>query len=76
MKRKIKLPKRFWEDSRWAHKHLGELQNRYTNKWVAVVNKKVVGVGENGDIARKIAEKKTGVKNIPVVFVESGHNLY
>lgn len=76
MQKKIKLPKRFWDDSRWAHQNFGELQKKYTNKWVAVVNKKVAGVGENGDIAREIAKKKTGVKEIPVVFVESGHNLY
>ena len=76
MKKKINLPKRFWEDSKWAHQNFGVLQEKYTNKWVAIVNKKVAGVGENGDMARKLAEKKTGVKQIPVVFVESGHNLY
>jgi len=76
MQKKINLPKRFWEDSKWAHQHFGELQQKYTNKWVAVVDKKVAGFGENGDIARKMAKKKTGVKEIPVVFVESGHNLY
>ena len=85
MKNKINLPKRFWDDSKWAHQNFGELQQRYTNKWVAIVNKKVAGVVENGDIARRIAvkniareiaQKKTGVKEIPVVFVESGHNLH
>ena len=76
MKNKINLPKRFWDDSKWAHQNFGELQQRYTNKWVAIVNKKVAGVVENGDIARRIAVKKIGVKEIPVVFVESGHNLY
>ncbi|MBS3151138.1 hypothetical protein J4443_02040 [Candidatus Woesearchaeota archaeon] len=76
MKNKINLPKRFWDDSKWAHQNFGELQQRYTNKWVAIVNKKVAGVVENGDIARRIAVKKIGVKEIPVVFVESGHNLH
>ena len=76
MQKKIMLPKRFWEDSKWGHKHYIELQDKYTNKWVAIVNKEVAGVGENGDIAREIARKKTGVKEIPVVFVESGQNLY
>ena len=76
MKNKINLPKRFLDDSKWAHQNFGELQQRYTNKWVAIVNKKVAGVVENGDIARRIAVKKIGVKEIPVVFVESGHNLH
>lgn len=72
----MKLPKRFWEDDKWAHEHIGELQKKYMEKWIAVVDKKVVGVGEDGDTARKIAQKKTGVKEIPVIFVESGQNIY
>ncbi len=70
------IPKRFWEDEEWALKNLGKLQEKYTNKWIAVVNKKVAGVGEDGDAARKQAHKKTGVKEVPVIFVESGQNLY
>lgn len=76
IQQKYKLPKRFWEDSRWAHEHFGELQKKYLEKWVAIVNKKVAGVGEDGDIARRIARRKTGIKEIPVVFVESGQNIY
>lgn len=76
MKSKINLPKRFWDDSRWAHQNFGRLQDKYVNKWVAVYNKKVVAVAEGPMDARKLAQKKTGVKEIPVVFVESGHNLY
>jgi len=76
MQETIKLPKRFWEDSKWAHEHLGELQEKYMNKWIAIVNKEVAGIGEDGDLARKMAQKKTGIKEIPVVFVESGQNLY
>ncbi len=71
-----KISKRFWDDEKWMLNHMGELQDKYMEKWVAVVNKKVAGVGENGEIARKIARKKTGVKQIPVIFVESGENLY
>ena len=73
---KIKIPKRFWEDNKWAHNHLGELQEKYTNKWVAIVNKKVAGVGEGPIDARKMAQKKTRIKEVPVIFVESGQNLY
>jgi len=76
MKNKINLPKRFWDDSKWAHQNFGRLQDKYENKWVAVYNKRVVAVAEGPMDARKLAQKKTGVKEIPVVFVESGHNLY
>ena len=70
------LPQDFWEDAKWAEEHMPELQNKYLRKWVAIVDKKVAGVGENGDIARKIARKKTDKKIIPVIFVESGEALY
>jgi len=73
---KIEIPKRVWDDKKWIRDHMGELQKKYREKWVAVVNKKVMGVAEGPKTARKIARKKTGVKQIPVVFVESGQSLY
>lgn len=76
MQETIKMPKRFWEDDKWAHEHLGELQDKYIDKWVAIYNKKVVAAAEGPMDARREAQKKTGVKEIPVVFVESGQNLY
>jgi len=77
MQETIKVPKRFWEDEEWAEEHMAELQQKYSEKWVAVVNKKIVGVGEGAGLAREIAQKKTGIKEfIPVIFVESGQNLY
>lgn len=71
-----KIEKRVWDDKRWIRKHMGDLQKKYREKWVAVVNKKVVGVAEGPETARKMARKKTGEKQIPVIFVESGQNLY
>lgn len=73
---KVKIPKRVWDDKKWMLSHMDKLQKKYKEKWVAVVNKKVVGVGENGEIARKMARKKTGAKQIPVILVESGQSLY
>lgn len=71
-----KIPKRFWEDDRWAEKHYSELQKKYKDKWVAVVNKKVVAVGDSIKKIREEARKKTGERHIPVLFVESGSPLY
>lgn len=73
---KMKLPKRFWDDKKWARKHMVELQRRYMEKWIAVVNEKVEAVADGPEDARKMAEKKTGLKQIPVIFIESGQNLY
>lgn len=72
----LEIPKRFWEDKEWAHKNYMKLQEKYVNKWVAVYNKKVVAVADGPEDARKEAQKKTGAKEIPVIFVESGQNLY
>lgn len=76
MQETIKLPKRFWEDDKWAHERYMQLQDKYANKWVAIYSKKVVAVADGPEDARKDAQKKTGVKEIPVIFVESGQNLY
>jgi len=76
MQEAIKVSKRFWEDDKWAHEHYMELQDKYVDKWVAIYNKKIIAVAEGPEDARKFAEKKTGIKEIPVIFVESGQNLY
>jgi hypothetical protein len=71
-----KIPKQFWEDQNWISEHMSELQEKYLNKWVAVVDKHVAGFADDPGIARKIAREKTGKKYIPVEFVESGEALY
>ena len=46
--KKIKIePKEFWDDLKWGRKHYGELVRKYPDKWIAIVNKKVVAVGES-----------------------------
>ena len=72
----MKIEKRFWRDERWAAMHFPELQKKYLGKWIAIVNEKVVAVAEGPETARKAAKEKTGMKQIPVIFVESGQNLY
>lgn len=72
----MELEKRFWRDERWAELHFPELQEKYLGNWIAIVNEKVVAVAEGPETARKMAEEKTGLKHIPVIFVESGQNLY
>lgn len=71
-----KIEQIFWDDDNRIRNHMGELQEKYREKWVAVVNKKVAAVAEGPETARKIAREKTGEKQIPVIFVESGENLY
>lgn len=76
MKSDEKHPKRYWEDEKWANEHYGELVRKYPDKWVAVVNKKVVAAGESIRKIEEIARKKTGKKLFPVLFIEGSPAIY
>jgi hypothetical protein len=68
----------FWDDMKWGEKNYPKLMRQYPEKWVAIVNKTVVGVGKSISEAEREAHKKTGIeiKRIPVIFVERGTNIY
>jgi len=68
--------KEFWEDKEWAVEHYAELQKQYSDKWVAVVGKRVVSHGKNRGQVKERALKLTGKKYIPMIFVESGATIY
>jgi len=68
-------PKEYFEDIEWAESNYSELQKEFRNKWVAIVGKKVVAFGDSIKRIREDARKKTGVKHIPILFVESGSNI-
>ena len=72
----MEISKRYWQDNDWAYHHYSELQKKYLEKWVAIVNKKVVSSGLSPKKVMKIAKKKTGAKKFPVIYVESGANFY
>ena len=71
-------PKEYFEDIEWAESNYSELMRKYPEKWVAIIDKKIVGVGKSINEAEKEAYKKTDVeiKRIPVIFVERGANIY
>jgi len=69
-------PKEFWEDKDWAIEHYAELQRQYKDKWVAIVDKKVVSYGNNLGEVEERARELTGKKYIPLIFVESGAAIY
>jgi hypothetical protein len=72
------IPKEFWEDRKWADENHSELVKKYPNKWVAIVDKKVVAVSDGtGRFGRFLeeAKRKTGRQYIPTIFVDAG-NIY
>jgi len=41
------IPKDFWEDAKWAEEHMSELQKKYLEKWVAIVDEnETISMGE------------------------------
>lgn len=48
--------KRSLEDTRWLFEQFPSLQVEYPNKWVAVLEKKVIGFHENIEELQKILE--------------------
>lgn len=71
-----KIPERFWEDEAWIEEHYEALQKGYVGQWVAVVDGEVVASGKNLARVEEESKMKTGLKYIPVSFVESGAVVY
>lgn len=72
-----RIPKRFWQDEKWAFDHYPDLLKRYEDRWVAVVNRRVVAASKSSVKAEEQAKAKTGRQSpIAVVFVESGWHVY
>ncbi len=71
-----KIDPLFWEDLRWGERHHGELLQKYSDLWVAIHNKKVIASGVDGKKVRDVAKQKTGVEQIPLLFVDCGRHIY
>ncbi|MBI2578824.1 MAG: hypothetical protein HYW26_03875 [Candidatus Aenigmarchaeota archaeon] len=73
----IKLEsKDFFDDIEWADKNYLELRKKYSDQWIAVVDRKVVSCGKNLENVKEEAIKKTGRKEVALVFVECGSHIY
>ena len=71
------IPKRYWQDQRWAFDHYPELVKRYEDRWVAVVDRRIVAASKSSVKAEEQARAKTGRQlPIAVVFVETGRRIY
>ncbi len=72
----LPIPKEFWEDEDWTYDNYNDLVRMYPDQWVAVVDKKVVAAGKSATEVVELAERKTGRKEFPVVFVEKVVRVY
>ena len=65
------------QDFQWLVAHSQELREQYPDRWVAVYNGQIVGVGESGEAALRMARDRLGPGCRPVVkFVEGGAYVY
>jgi hypothetical protein len=65
----LKCRKSFWEDLEGGSRYHSELEEKYADMWVAIVNRQVVFGGKDLAKVKREAQEKTR-KNIPVIYVE------
>ena len=53
-----KLPKRYFEDSRWLEANINELTQKYPDHWIAVLEKEVVIASKDLGEVKKVAHKR------------------
>ena len=70
------ISEEYWEDREWAYDHMDDIVKAYPNLWVAVVDKKVIASGKVIAEVEKIAEEKTGRKEVPIILAERGVHVY
>lgn len=74
----MEIKKEFVEDMKWGLDNYKNLQLKFRDLWVAIVNNEVVVAGESIKYVEEKASQITGKRkeDIPVIFVESGAHVY
>ena len=74
----MEVQKTFIEDMKWGLDNYKNLQLKFRDLWVAIMNREVIVAGEDIRYVKEKASKLTGKKKeeIPVIFVESGAHVY
>jgi hypothetical protein len=75
---KMEISKMFMDDMKWGLDNYNNLQMKFRDLWVTIVNKEVVVAGESIKYVEEKASRLTGKRKeeIPVIFVESGAHVY
>lgn len=74
----MEIEKAFMDDMKWGLDNYKDLQLKFRDLWVAIVNREVVVAGESIEYVEEKASRIAGKKReeIPVIFVESGTHVY
>jgi hypothetical protein len=70
------VPRRWFEDMQWMSEHILELTEQYPDQWVAVFHGKVVAAGKDAGQVQRLAQEKTGERDIAMDLVETGRKFY
>lgn len=70
------IPEGYWEEEDWAWAHYAEFMKQYPDQWIAVWQKQVVAHAASLDETEAIALEKTGMSQVPVIFVEGRIHVY
>ena len=65
-----KLPKRYFEDSRWIDENINELTQKYPDHWIAVLEKEVVSASQDdmAEFERVARQRAAEVGKGPCVY--------
>jgi len=74
----MEIQKNFLEDIKWGLDNYKNLQLKFRDLWVAIMNREVIVAGESIKYVEEKASRLTGKKKeeIPVIFVESGAHVF
>ena len=74
---KVKIPpKSFWDDDNWAHENYQTLLKQHSNKWVAILNRKVVCANEDLKAVKNFLNKNFKRKSITLLHIEDASHVY
>ena len=77
MMNKPQIPaKSFWEDDSWAHENYQILLKDYPNKWIAVMNKRVICASEDLKVVKTFLARKFKGKITPLIHIEDASHVY
>ena len=69
-------PAHIKKDYQWAFAHYDQLARQYPEQWVAFINETVVASGKDPTIVLEKAHQKTGLSEIPHLFIENRVHFY
>lgn len=70
------IPEGYWAEEEWAWAHYAEFMKEYPDQWIAVWQQHVVAHGESLVETETSAQEKTGLPQVPVIFVEGRVHVY